>query len=68
MPNSFRVYFSENGIDIITNNRDVVINGVMFGEITVDNPKNLIFNIEPKFLDGFRMNDAKLIPLGRTYE
>lgn len=62
------VYFSEKGIDIKTNNRDVVIHGVMFGDITADHPERVKFTIEPKYLDGFQMNNAKLIPLGRTYD
>lgn len=66
------LFYAENGIDVKTNNKSMIINGGLIGHLTVDggnDPNNkLTINPKPEFLQEIKVNHIKLIPQGRTYE
>ncbi|MFB9989151.1 hypothetical protein [Bacillus benzoevorans] len=66
------LFYAEHGIDVITNNKSMIINGGLIGDLTVDggnDPNNkLTINTKPEFLQQVKVNHIELIPQGRTYE
>ncbi|WP_394233117.1 pilus assembly PilX N-terminal domain-containing protein [Niallia oryzisoli] len=59
------VYFSDNKINIKTNNKPMTIKGGLIGELTVDNPEMLTIIEDSEYLKSVNFSNIELAPQGR---
>lgn len=59
------IYYAENGIDVKTNNKEMIIDGALIGDVNVDYPEKLIIHQRTDILPKIKIKNIKLIPTGR---